>query len=91
MGARRPKGLWYVTSLSGPSRPRLWMCDLVKLSAATNYKDNFDFLVNTVGLNSAWTSLPVVALLAVSAVLYALFLAIERKPAEPILRTSVGN
>lgn len=37
------------------------------------------------GQGAAWTSLPVIALLAASAVLYALFLGVERKVAEPVL------
>ncbi|MFL5665805.1 MAG: MFS transporter [Ktedonobacteraceae bacterium] len=37
------------------------------------------------GQNSAWTSLPVIALLVASALLYALFLVVERKAAEPII------
>lgn len=37
------------------------------------------------GQNAAWTSLPVIALLAASAALYALFLGVEHKAAEPVL------
>ncbi len=37
------------------------------------------------GQNSAWTSRPLIALLGASAVLYALFLLVERKATEPIL------
>lgn len=37
------------------------------------------------GQNQGWTSLPVIALLAASALFYALFLGIERKATEPVL------